>query len=79
MGETELSHEIFKKILTYAFRGCWGWMTIDAEIWGCNLKILQLFLKGWLQTSKREGMTNGSKSSDLFDFAMYTSYFTVLL
>ena len=32
MGETDLSHDILFKILSYAFRGRWGWMTSDDEI-----------------------------------------------
>ena len=40
------------KILTVAFRGRWGWMTIDVEFWGYDLEILQSFLTLFLLTSK---------------------------
>ena len=45
---------------TWAFWGRWGWMTIDVVFWGCDLEILQLFLKVWL-LKKDLCTTNGSK------------------
>ena len=43
----------FKKILIWAFRGCWGRIAIKVEFWGCHLEILKLFLKVWFLTFKR--------------------------
>ena len=41
----------FFKIVTWAFRGHRGQMTINVGFSGCVLKILQSFLKVWLLTS----------------------------
>ena len=46
----------------------------DVEFWGFNLEILQLFLKVWLLTSRRDGRPLYDKqfqSSDLFHFAIF--------
>jgi hypothetical protein len=31
IGEMGLPHDIFFKIFTWAFQGCWGQMTMDVE------------------------------------------------
>ena len=61
----------FQNICVCHFWDHWGQRMIEVEFWGCDLKILQSFLKVWLPISKKWDRPLYDKqfqSSDLFVF-----------